>query len=81
VCGGARSNAAQRCFQRCDFGVRLPRRRPRPAVASEKRGDNDAMQMRSLQLNSPSESAARVKGNSERIKWQADNSLRVRPPK
>ncbi len=46
-----------------------------------RRGDGDAIQMRSLQLNSPSEFAARVKGNCERIKWQADNSLRARPPK
>jgi hypothetical protein len=46
-----------------------------------RRGDSDAIQMRSLQLSSPSEFAVRVKGNCERIKWQADNSLRVRPPK
>ncbi|NPT60528.1 hypothetical protein GNZ13_39750 [Paraburkholderia sp. 5N] len=44
-------------------------------------GDRDAIQMRSLQLNSPSEFAERVKGNCERIKWQADNALRARPPK
>ncbi|MGQ7934757.1 hypothetical protein [Paraburkholderia sp. D1E] len=45
------------------------------------RGDSDAIQMRSLQLSSPAEFAVRVKGNCERIKWQADNLLRVRPPK
>jgi hypothetical protein len=46
-----------------------------------RRGDSDAIQMRSLQLNAPSEFAARVKANCERIKWQADNSLRARLPK
>ncbi|MFL9868656.1 hypothetical protein PQR67_31180 [Paraburkholderia fungorum] len=49
--------------------------------AGWRRGDSDAIQMRSLQLNSPSEFAVRVKGNCERIKWQADNSLRVRAPR
>lgn len=43
-----------------------------------KRGDNDALQMRSLQTGSPSEFASRVKVNCNRIKWQAENSLRVR---
>jgi hypothetical protein len=49
--------------------------------AGWQRGDSDAIQMRSLQLSSPEEFAVRVKGNCERIKWQADNLLRVRPPK
>ncbi|WP_120295004.1 hypothetical protein [Paraburkholderia sp. BL23I1N1] len=49
--------------------------------AGWRRGDSDAIQMRSLQLNSPPEFAARVKSNCERIKWQADNSLRARPPR
>jgi hypothetical protein len=49
--------------------------------AGWQRGDSDAIQMRSLQLSSPAEFAVRVKGNCERIKWQADNLLRVRPPK
>lgn len=48
--------------------------------AGWRRGDNDAIQMRSLQLNSPADFAARVKGNCERTKWQADNSLRPRAP-
>lgn len=46
-----------------------------------RRGDSDTIQMRSLQLNAPSEFAVRVKSNCERIKWQADNSLRVRAPR
>ncbi|MFM0012777.1 hypothetical protein PQR46_07680 [Paraburkholderia sediminicola] len=49
--------------------------------AGWQRGDSDAIQMHSLQLNSPSEFAVRVKSNCDRIKWQADNLLRVRPPK
>lgn len=49
--------------------------------AGWQRGDSDAIQMRSFQLSSPSEFAARVKSNCELIKWQADNLLRVRPPK
>ncbi|NPT69102.1 hypothetical protein GS910_33450 [Paraburkholderia sp. RL16-012-BIC-B] len=49
--------------------------------AGWQRGDSDAIQMRSLQLNAPSEFETRVKGNCDRIKWQADNLLRVRPPK
>ncbi|MFM0731124.1 hypothetical protein PQQ52_11610 [Paraburkholderia sediminicola] len=49
--------------------------------AGWQRGDSDAIQMRSLQLSSPAEFAVRVKGNCDRIKWQADNLLRVRPPK
>jgi hypothetical protein len=49
--------------------------------AGWQRGDSDAIQMRALQLNSPSEFAVRVKSNCDRIKWQADNLLRARPPK
>lgn len=49
--------------------------------AGWRRGDSDAMQMRSLQLNSPEEFAARVKSNCERIKWQADNLLHAHTPK
>lgn len=49
--------------------------------AGWRRGDSDAIQMRSLKINSPSEFASRVKGNCERIKWLAVNSLRARPPK
>jgi hypothetical protein len=46
-----------------------------------RRGDSDTIQMRSLQLNTPAEFAARVKSNCERIKWQANNALRVRAPR
>lgn len=49
--------------------------------AGWQRGDSDAIQMRSLKLNSPPEFAVRVKSNCDRIKWQADNLLRARPPK
>ena len=49
--------------------------------AGWQRGDSDAIQMRALQLNSPSEFAVRVKSNCDRIKWQGDNLLRARPPK
>ncbi|NYH16930.1 hypothetical protein [Paraburkholderia bryophila] len=46
-----------------------------------RRGERDALQLRALQLNSPAEFATRVKNNCERVRWQADNSLRPRPPK
>jgi len=46
-----------------------------------RRGDNDAIQMRSLRLNSPEDFKVRVKANCSRIKWQAVNSLRARPDK
>jgi hypothetical protein len=49
--------------------------------AGWRRGDRDAIQMRSLRLSSPADFATRVKGNCERIKWQAANSLRVRSPR
>ncbi|CAE6721466.1 hypothetical protein [Paraburkholderia haematera] len=49
--------------------------------AGWQRGNSDVTQMRSLRLNSPSEFAARLKGNCDRIKWQADNLLRARPQK
>ncbi|MFM0502640.1 hypothetical protein [Paraburkholderia caffeinilytica] len=49
--------------------------------AGWRRGDSDAIQMRSLQLSSPSEFAARIKSNCDRIRWQAENSLRARQPK
>jgi hypothetical protein len=42
---------------------------------------DNAIQLRSLRLNIPAESALRVKTGCERIKWQADNSLRVRAPR
>jgi hypothetical protein len=44
-------------------------------------GERDALQLRALQLNSPAEFATRVKNNCERVRWQADNSLRPRVPK
>ncbi len=46
-----------------------------------RRGDQDAIQMRSLRLSSPAEFAERVKGNCGRIKWLSENSLRPKPPK
>jgi hypothetical protein len=42
---------------------------------------DNAIQLRSLRLNSPAESALRVKTSCERIKWQAGDALRVRPPR
>ncbi|MFM0736025.1 hypothetical protein PQQ51_02110 [Paraburkholderia xenovorans] len=49
--------------------------------AGWRRGDNDAIQMRSLRLSSPEDFKVRVKNNCSRIKWQAANSLRPRPDK
>lgn len=44
-------------------------------------GERDALQLRAMQLNSPAEFTTRVKSNCERVRWQADNSLRPRVPK
>jgi hypothetical protein len=48
--------------------------------AGWRRGDSDAIQMRSLRLSAPTDYEARVKNNCGRIKWQIDNSLRPRSP-
>ncbi|PRX29549.1 hypothetical protein B0G75_10839 [Paraburkholderia sp. BL18I3N2] len=46
-----------------------------------RRGEKDGIQMDALRLNDPQEFASRVKADCERLKWMAQNAVRVRPQK
>jgi hypothetical protein len=45
------------------------------------RANRQVTDMSSLRERNPEEFASRIKPNCERLKWMADNSLRVRPQK
>ena len=46
-----------------------------------RRGEKDGIQMDALRLNDPQEFASRVTADCERLKWMAQNAVRVRPQK
>jgi hypothetical protein len=45
------------------------------------RVDGQVRDMSALRDSNPAEFASRIKVNCERLKWMAQNSLRIRPPK